>query len=72
MDLVHEYQIPYVQDESNFEASTSIRNQIRLSFLPNCYNQAGFVDTMNALYIKYEKLLEPKNLITPIAQSPCR
>ena len=72
MELVDTNTIPYVQDESNFEASTSIRNQIRLSFLPNCYDQEGFVETMNALYVKYEKLLEPKNLIVPVAQSPRR
>jgi len=72
MDLVDTNTIPYVQDESNFEASTSIRNQIRLSFLPDCYSQDGFVDTMNALYVTYEKLLEHKNLLIPIPQSPSR
>jgi tRNA(Ile)-lysidine synthase TilS/MesJ len=72
MELVDTNAIPYVQDESNFEASTSIRNQIRLSFLPECYSQEGFVDIMNALYAKYEKLLEPKNLLITIPQSPSR
>ena len=72
MDIVSSNKIPYVQDESNFETSTSIRNNIRLSFLPDCYSQDGFVETMNALYTKYEKALEPKNLLTKITQSPRR
>jgi hypothetical protein len=72
MELVDTNIIPYVQDASNFEASTSIRNQIRLSFLPDCYSQDGFIDTMNGLYSKYEKYLEPKNLLVPIPQSPSR
>ncbi|MEI6425724.1 MAG: tRNA lysidine(34) synthetase TilS [Candidatus Absconditabacteria bacterium] len=72
MELVDTNTIPYVQDASNFEASTSIRNQIRLSFLPNCYSQDGFVETMNGLYSRYEKLLEPKNLLISIPKSPSR
>ena len=72
MDLVSQYIIPFVQDESNFEASTSTRNQIRLLLLPDCYAQDGFVETMQALYSKYEKALLPKNLLTPIAKSPHR
>lgn len=72
MDIVHEYQILYVQDESNFEPDTSIRNKIRLSFLPDCYSQEGFIETMLSLYTKYEKALEPKNLLAAISQSSSR
>ena len=47
--------IPYVIDQSNQKIQTSLRNKIRIKYLPLLYAEKSFESTLRKLYTTYEE-----------------
>ncbi len=63
--------IPYVQDQTNFDSDVSKRNYIRNQILPKLYEDPNFEKMFRQRYQKYDS--KPiQNSISPITKTPFR
>lgn len=71
LDFCKKHKIPYVSDITNYDAKTSIRNKIRLEFLPDLFKQKGFESTIRLIYEKYDRhnQIDKQDLLKPVPMS---
>jgi len=71
LDFCKKHKIPYVSDITNYDAKTSIRNKIRLEFLPDLFKQKCFESTIRLIYEKYDRhnQIDKQDLLKPVPMS---
>lgn len=80
IELCTKNKIPFVTDPTNKDNTTSLRNKLRNSVLPELYKLAhkqtkitnSFIESMKSIYKQWENIQKKDIILKPIKKSPHR